>query len=397
MLGLTFQDIQSRLEHKKSRQDIIYTKLDDKNPVAHVSSSNRFAGPQVPTVRSTLSEDEDEDETLSKAKPPSQIGSDKHRQESRHEDNWEKTSKYQATNSPGAQALRIKKAQPRRFHLSKLPLEKRARLSSSEKSAVRYVRNVQDEIAVFIERTTGEAEHPSTDSIMHDTEEMQDSQEPSHESTYIHSTPRKRPTPSAVEKRWRAETWGTPKPASKEPLSIENTVEELGGSTYRWNQNSTKLAEQLHSIALQETMPALHSNLSQIQDTNQPRIQSKVPSERSDGKHYGVNMTDLASDVDDTDEGYVYDTYIRQIKPRMKPAESFKDGDEYFDPLQEAGNENIGLLVINEEDKELWDTYGEVEEDEDDIDSEDPDENGRYSLHRDTNLKMSPVTANVCS
>lgn len=68
---------------------------------------------------------------------------------------------------------------------------------------------------------------------------------------------------------------------------------------------------------------------------------------------------------------YVYDTYVRYAGPK---ASSSMD-------TMAAAEGSIGLLVITEQDQELWQTYEEDDGDsEQDWDSEQDDENGKCSI-----------------
>lgn len=78
-----------------------------------------------------------------------------------------------------------------------------------------------------------------------------------------------------------------------------------------------------------------------------------------------IEMLDEADDED-----YVYDTYMRYSEPQAAISMD----------TTAPGTGAIGFLVITDEDQDLWEVFGEDEDDsEQDWDSEQDDENGELS------------------
>ena len=76
----------------------------------------------------------------------------------------------------------------------------------------------------------------------------------------------------------------------------------------------------------------------------------------------------------DNDDDYVYDTFIRHVARPSEPHSSRSQN--YVDPLKSDGLGSLGVLVISEEDEEIWEHYVEDEEDGKDWNSDEEDENG---------------------
>ena len=83
-----------------------------------------------------------------------------------------------------------------------------------------------------------------------------------------------------------------------------------------------------------------------------------------------VDMTDC-NDLED-DGMYVIDTYVRSV---AQPT-STENSDIYVASLRGLSQANIGILVIDEDEEKLWETYGEIQESDPEWDSEEEDENG---------------------
>lgn len=118
----------------------------------------------------------------------------------------------------------------------------------------------------------------------------------------------------------------------------------------------------------------------ETEDVNTPEREQGTPSKRTqqillDMAHEHKGLSDFSSmkaalnsedimDID-PDDGYVYETYIRV--PR-----SVLVNMQHEDPEKIS----IGILVIEDEDQQLWETYADVDEDTD-WDEEDEDSNGK--------------------
>ena len=113
-----------------------------------------------------------------------------------------------------------------------------------------------------------------------------------------------------------------------------------------------------------ETSDAQPSSPNSQHAPSKLKYKPKVPPLRYKDRHpdkstpqIDVDMMDLDSDEGD----FVYDTYVRQPDTAVS--------------LDEM-NGNIGILVITEEDQEVWESYIEDEDSDKDWNSEEEDENG---------------------
>lgn len=128
------------------------------------------------------------------------------------------------------------------------------------------------------------------------------------------------------------------------PERLRRAGQSMHDHPSTWDQDSDQLADELAAFALEISQNEKHAR------------QASAPA-----KAY-------CADIDDThvvmDEDFIYDTYIRV------PISDGKDGDE--------PSNDVGLLVIGDDDQELWQTYVESDDDSE-WDEEDPDSNGLFS------------------
>lgn len=147
-----------------------------------------------------------------------------------------------------------------------------------------------------------------------------------------------------------------------------------------YSQNSIMLAWQLQELATKESLrPAqdLRGSPPQLQ----PKIKLKPPRPRP--KEIVIKSVDSSGDqvMDDvieieSEEDFVYDTYVRSSGQVVS-----KPKDMAEPMICEAGNvENnrIGILVIEDADQEIWETFAEEEESDKEWNNDEEDENGEF-------------------
>lgn len=147
-----------------------------------------------------------------------------------------------------------------------------------------------------------------------------------------------------------------------------------------YSQNSIMLAWQLQELAIKESLRStldLRGSPPQLQ----PKIKLKSPRPRP--KEIHIKSIDSGGDqvMDDvieieSEEAFVYDTYVRSSGHVVSQP---KDITEPM--ISEAGNiENnrIGILVIEDADQEIWETFAEEEESDNEWNSDEEDENGMF-------------------
>ncbi len=125
------------------------------------------------------------------------------------------------------------------------------------------------------------------------------------------------------------------------PSGIKKTGQSIRDHPSTWDYDSDQLAEELAAFALE------------ISREEKQECQANVTKE-----FQGVDIKDSYVDMD---EDFIYDTYIRV------PVIAGSKG--------EASRNDVGLLVIDDKDQELWQTFVESDDDSE-WDEDDPDSNG---------------------
>ena len=138
----------------------------------------------------------------------------------------------------------------------------------------------------------------------------------------------------------------TIRPFVKAPKELVKTGNSIRDHPSTWNHDSDQLANELAAFAL-EISEAENS-------TTGGQQQRETPAQRS------PEIADTDMEVDDI---YVYETYLRVHRSELVPNYN-------------ENKDSIGVLVIEEQDQELWETFAEDEEDSG-WDEEDGDSNGR--------------------
>ena len=110
-----------------------------------------------------------------------------------------------------------------------------------------------------------------------------------------------------------------------------------------WDHDSDQLADELAAFAMEISEEDSVGKVQQQQETR------------------GIRTPEIADADMDVDGIFVYETYLRVPRSELSP-----DFDEK--------RNSIGMLVIEEQDEELWQTFAEDEEDSDW--DEDGDSNG---------------------
>lgn len=210
--------------------------------------------------------------------------------------------------------------------------------------------------------------------------------------------PRKRPVVNQAERKWREER-KTAISAAKEHIT-QVLEKEAHARKTNWEDESERLAREFEQIALEleggmETQPLVQQPVAQMTARPiipkpplkyQPRTPNKpraaTPQEPSVPAIPDVlPPVEAMAQEDDSDGEYVYDTYIRRPLPEgtllTNPLTDLETGYEKW--FQQNGidttRQDIGIIVITQEDEEYWEHFAEDDEDEE-WDSEDADSNG---------------------
>ena len=187
----------------------------------------------------------------------------------------------------------------------------------------------------------------------------------------------KRPNASAAEVEWRAKTWQKPAKTDKDIPSIVDASRGNKDKFSSYGDYSLELAMQLQEITMQETREgAVHKPT--VGQRHPLKYKPKHPGPRTKKDSIpaqnigGDEMTPLTNALECEDD-FVYDTYIRS----GGPIEARSDGS-----IQSKNQENVGVIVIEEDDEEAWEEYIESAESDKEWDTDEEDENGSYTISR---------------
>ena len=265
---------------------------------------------------------------------------------------------------------------PRNFHLSKDVLPRILPYAVSKRRAHTQRNLRKDDLAMFIEKRqeASPSEHANKNTAAKlgaSTQQDIDSDKSATDSV----SSRKRPGVTAEERKWRATNWGRvvePKLHAETATESAQTIKPLKN----WDIASPELAEQLQQIAVDEILSE-EARAAPENGRIQLKSQPKPPKPRQtkaqgavDAGVIDVDMTD--SNVLEDDSMYVVDTYIRST---AQPTTT-EDSEMNVDPLRGLEQGNVGILVIDEDEEELWEMYGEIPDSDPEWNSEEEDENG---------------------
>lgn len=174
-----------------------------------------------------------------------------------------------------------------------------------------------------------------------------------------------------------------PGSAERSSSSIESVTtstpyatQSIDESSTGYSEESIFLAWQLQELALKESPKPTGVKRFSLQP--QPKTKPKPPRPRPQKKE--IKMADSGGDepMDDimdmgNEEDFVYDTYVRSSGhvATMDISEQMSNTTEHLD------NNRVGLLIIEDQDQEVWETFAE-EDSEKEWDSEEEDENGMF-------------------
>ncbi|RAK73972.1 uncharacterized protein BO72DRAFT_217996 [Aspergillus fijiensis CBS 313.89] len=240
--------------------------------------------------------------------------------------------------------------------------------------------------------------------------------------------PRKRPVVNQAERKWREERKSAIS-AAKQHISQVLDQESQASHQSTWEDQSERLAKELEQVALEldaemevdmqhagpyspqsnigssafgggQPSPSHSVGMPKLPLKYQPRTPNKhrptqKPREGSavQDPHSAATVTDaLPAEQDDDEESdgeYVYDTYIRKPLPvsgmLTDPLANLElDHDAWFKQHGiDMTRQDIGVIVITQEDEEYWENFAEEEEDEERWDSEDADSNAENNPAND--------------
>ncbi|KAL9121999.1 MAG: hypothetical protein Q9187_001448 [Circinaria calcarea] len=370
---------------KRLRTDFQYY-LDSNETISHAShtsSGSTFDIPRVPTIRVTQAHED-------------HVNTDRswqsNGQDPQYEDRAEAANLFQNVLGETQNGLRttVPKREPRAFYLTVrapfVPLQPPAGYNGVQTRK----RKQRSDLAVFAEKRAKVAEEVVTqetdrDVDMNDLDGMQSYHDIIGSGDAL---PRKRPGATKEELRWRVENWDKVRnPTESTDTNATRSRTSTARFTRHTEEDSMKLAEELHHLAMLETCGGKVSlrQSGATSDGTGLKFQPKPPPQRHGGRDYGVVQStenvNAEADPDgengngDGDSGeWSYHTYTRRPNPSQITS---SDGTTHVDPLRDLDMGKVGLLVIQPEDEEIWETYvGDEDGDSDkDWNSEEEDEN----------------------
>lgn len=205
--------------------------------------------------------------------------------------------------------------------------------------------------------------------------------------------PRKRPVVNQAERRWRQERQGAIS-AAKQHLS-ETLERSAQANQSTWDDESERLAREFEQVALEiERDVHVDHDDGHVQTSQSARFQPVPPPKPlkvqprlpkgpravpPSSAEMGVDVPSSGQPMDESDDDFVYDVYIRRPiaeRDMLTNPLAELESEQQLKQL-EASNQGIGVIVITAEDEEYWEHF--VEDDEEEWDSEDADSNGEFS------------------
>ncbi|RDW74694.1 Iwr1 domain-containing protein [Aspergillus mulundensis] len=247
-------------------------------------------------------------------------------------------------------------------------------------------RRADGAVAVLVEKLRREP-HSRRASLVADAAARADGAAPHPQNTH---RPRKRPVVNQAEKKWRAERQGAIT-AAKDHIS---QVLEKGAQSRQsnWEEESDRLARQFEQIAL-ELDAQTHSKQAPGEARAAARPAGPKPplkyQPRTPNKHRPhPNWVPKHEDGSESEDDYVYDTYIRHPLPDKGLIDPLVDIDSDHEAWLrhhgiDSSRQDVGVIVITPEDEVYWEDFAEEDDDEDRWDSEDGDSNAENNPAND--------------
>lgn len=351
------------------------------------TTTNAFHSPKVPTVRTTLpSEDFSEQDNAisgfskSNLTNPSLDASTITAKRQQPSDITLSKESRQKSHDILPSALKARK-----FHLVKSHLPISSPFLVPKTIAQKLRKSRRKDLAIFVESTdivpkvkeSGNVSRPSSGEPKH----LESSAKENRSQV---EKPRKRPNATAAERKWRTETWANRPKSNQGDGNLTRTAENINEPSSQWNYESTRLSGQLQRVALEE-IRASEERVKELGGGGRLKVKPKPPKPRQPRTEkladHG-NGDDVVADtisIDDDGE-YVLDTYVRSS---AKPFGVTEPAESCHDSLHGLDHGNVGILVIEDEEEEaLWETFAEDQESDAEWNSEEEDENGLWTDSR---------------
>ena len=381
------------IQPKKQRPSSFWKLIDDDTPkftLPLVSSNpvtkayinpNAFHSPKKPSPRTILPAEglNGQKNTDSGLSESTNVGADLRVMMDKHQQPFElKQTPQSGQKIPDILRSALK---TRKFHLIKSSSPLYTPNIVSKSTAQQHRKNRGKGLAVFVERTeiTRKAKGSGNVSRPISSEPRRLGNGEENHMTQLEK-PRKRPNATAVERKWRTENWANRRKSNETNENLIRRAENVDEPSNHWNYESIRLAEQLQEVALAE-IRASEEGAKGPSGGRKLKVKPKSPRPRQSRTEKfadeGSEKDAIPGIVDIDDDGdYVLDTYVRS---NAQPFEVPEPVESYHDPLHSTDHGNIGILVIEDEEEEaLWETFAEDQESDLEGNSEEEDENGLW-------------------
>lgn len=295
-----------------------------------------------------------------------------------HEPPIHSVSRPSATKSSTAQGksgiLQTAEPRVRRFQLSQETFPSLKRQPSFVGGIRKHRRPPRDTLALFVETKRGEKTIEQsihshllshTDLVVPQGDHAEVS--PGGENASI----RKRPNAGSAERAWRSETWG--KQTRTATSDQSKTVDQ---KPTNWDNQAIELAEELRHFAIQqsEALGERHEHSTSPQLNPRPKPPELLESMcEPNARSMDVKPIQYQHNADDND--YIVDTYIRST---LQLPDTDLVLETSLDPLQAFDFTKIGVLVVEEGQEALWESFALEQLSETEDQSDEEDENGSY-------------------
>ena len=265
--------------------------------------------------------------------------------------------------------------EPRRFHLAKAiraPVNPQPFL---ERGIRKQAKHTDGNLAIFVERGKRRNDASRSEALLHvlrnDSRLAVDDKQ-KHTQNAVRC---KRPIINAAERARKESSQATSALNSKiKSLRLENSTKKLPKPC---GPGSEEFAVELQHAVLEEIGNRCEESIS-MPGGNHLRFRPKPPKPREqresihfDGGGYDINSVDI--DKRDDSNEYVYDMFVKTSS--LKESGSL-GADSVLDPLIDGDGNRVGVLIIEDEEEALWETYADLEASDPDYNSEEQDENG---------------------
>ena len=270
--------------------------------------------------------------------------------------------------------LRTAEPRVRRFQLSQETFPSLKRQSSFASGIRKHRRPQRDTLALFVETKRGaETIKQSIHShLLSQTDLVAPQGNPAGVGPDGElSSTRKRPNAGSAERAWRSETWGKQKRTATSDQS--ETVDQ---KPTNWDNQSIELAEELRHFAIQQS----ETLGERLEHSTSPQLKSRpkppellVSNCETNARSMDVKPIQHQHNADDND--YIVDTYIRST---LQLPDTDLVLETSLDPLQALDFTKIGILVVEEGQEALWESFAQEQLSETEDQSDEEDENGSY-------------------